>query len=521
MISSARPEATKIGLEILRSGGNAIDAAVAVGFALGVAEPATSGLGGGGFMTIRSAHDPKIHFIDFREIAPELATPNMWKLTEAKEVHNQENEIGAKSISVPGELKGLEYALEKFGSISLEEAIKPSIDLACKGIIVTDLMEKMLGDYSEHLFKCNEAKRIFSLDGEVYKSGDTFKNPGLVETLKRISTGGSAELYEGITAERIVASIQAKGGILTKKDMSSYEVSTREPVTGTYRGYKIISSPPPSSGGTHIIQSLNILEKFDIGTYEVNSTEYIHLFSEVFKFVYEDRANYMADSDFIEIPLEGLRSKDYANDISKQIDMTHSRRPNCINPWTYEHEDTTHFSIGDTEGNLVSVTKTINHFFGSCMVAKNTGILLNDTMADFSTCKYDVNAPGGGKRPLSTMSPTIILKDDKPFAVIGSPGGERIINAVVQVISKLIDHDMDLYEAVESPRFTQNSTNRLQYESRIEKNIIADLKKMGHELVLCNDFDKKMGGVNAVTYDENGVMTGAADPRRDGEARGL
>lgn len=521
MVSSGKPEATEIGLEILRQGGNAIDAAVAVGFAMGVAEPATSGLGGGGFMTVKT---PDMHtplFIDFREYAPENATSDMWEFGEDGKVLNKENAIGPKSVSVPGEVAGLLHALNKYGTLTPEQVMKPSISLAKEGIVVSSMLEKMLKQYEKYLINCEDATRIYLNNKKGFKQGDLLKNPDLASTLERIATNGPTEFYQGQTGRAILDKLEEAGGLITKKDMCDYTVEEKEPVIGSYRGYTIISSPPPSSGGTHIIQALNILESFDVGAMEVNSVEYLHLFSEALKLSYEDRARFMADTNFIDVPLKGLRSKKYSEKLVDKINMDLARVPSCYDPWTYEHDDTTHYSIADEAGNMVSVTKTINHFFGACMVAKDSGVLLNDTMADFSTKKYDVNAVERRKKPLSTMSPTIILKEGKPFAVIGSPGGVRIISVVVQMISKLIDHQMDIQEAIESPRITQDASNRLLFESRIHPNVVKRLDEMGHEMVQCSAYDKKMGGVNALMYTPTGKLVGGADPRRDGIAKGL
>lgn len=518
MISSGRPEATKIGIEILKKGGNAIDAAVAVGFAMGVAEPATSGLGGGGFMTIKVPEQREPIFIDFREHAPKKASPLMWNFDENGKVINRENAIGAKSVSVPGEVAGMIYALEKYGTLSLEEVLEPTIKLAEEGIVVSEMLVKMLKKYCEHLKDCPDAYRIYC--GSL-KKGQMLKNPDLANTLRQISKDGKDVFYKGYIAESIVETVKAKGGLLELEDLAEFDVKVEEPIVGTYRGYTIVSSPPPSSGGTHIIQTLNILENFDISKMEINSTEYLHLFSEAFKLAYEDRAKFMADTRFIDVPLKGLRSKKYAKVLADKVDMSKARKPEVLDPWTYEHDDTTHYSIGDKEGYLVSVTKTINHFFGACMVAKGTGILLNDTMADFSTNRYDVNSVDSKKKPLSSMSPTLILKDGKPVAIIGSPGGVRIINVVVQIISKLIDHGMDIQEAIESPRITQNATNTMLYESRIPTQTIVELTRLGHDMSKCLAWDKKMGGVNGVYYNADGTIIGGADPRRDGVSFGI
>ncbi len=521
MVSSGKEKASQIGIDILNRGGNAIDAAVAVGFAMGVCEPATSGLGGGGFMTIVTPFIDEPIFIDFRESAPEMACPHMWEIGSDGKVVNKENAIGAKSVSVPGEVAGMIYALEKYGTMRLNDVMQPSIKLAEEGVVVTKMMEQMLKQYAKYLKRYEDSSRIFLRNNKYYKAGEIFRNLDLAKSLREISLGGKDRFYNGEIADSIIKTIGDNGGIMTRKDLEEYEVELKKPVIGEYRGYKIISSPPPSSGGTHIIQTLNILENFDVSKLEVNSSEYLHLFSEVFKLVYSDRVKFMGDTNFVDVPLNGLGSKEYAKILSKRIDPNRSQNPNIYDPWTYEHDDTTHYSIGDKEGNLVSVTKTINHFFGACLVAKGTGILLNDTMADFSTKRNDVNSVDSRKKSLSTMAPTIVLKDDKPFLVIGSPGGSRIINIVAQVISKVIDHDMDIQDAINSPRITQNTTNDLFYEDRMTRGVINKLEKMGHDMKKVLPWDKKMGGVQGIRFMEDGTIIGGADPRRDGKAIGL
>ena len=311
------------------------------------------------------------------------------------------------------------------------------------------------------------------------------------------------------------------GGVLSHQDLENFTVRVLEPVRCTYRGYEIISSPPPSSGGTHVAQILNVLENFDVSALEVNSVEYLHLMSEVFKMCYADRAAYMGDPNFVKVPLEGLLSKDYAKELAARFDPEKAQKPAAGDPWKHESISTTHFSIADREGNLVAVTRTINHFFGSCVVPEGTGFLLNDEMEDFTLDPDSKNAVAGGKVPLSCMSPTFILKDGKPFAVLGSPGGIRIISSVVQVISKLIDHGMSLEDAVNSPRIGDDQTDLIIYETRIPANTIQQLEAMGHPVKAYDDWHRIMGSVNGCVVLENGIIAGAADPRRDGLAMGL
>lgn len=516
IVSTAKYEASQAGIEILKKGGNAIDAAVAVGFAIGVCEPFASGIGGGGFMLIRLAETGEDVFIDFREVAPKLAHPDMWKLRIDGEVKGKENSIGGKSVGVPGEVAGLIYALEHYGTMSLEEVMAPAINLAQNGFVVSKLLSTNLKLFSKYLKKYEASRSVYFRNGSPYAEGEILRNPDLANTLRKIAKEGKDAFYKGEIAEEIVKEVREAKGIITMDDLADYDVQIRKPIYGSYRGYEIISSPPPSSGGTHVIQILNILENFGIGAMEINSAEYLHLLSEVFKICYSDRAQYMADSDYVKIPLDGLVSKAYAKELANKIDFGKSKEYKCDDPWRFEHEDTTHFSIADKYGNLVAATQTIGHFFGSCVVAGTTGILLNDQMSDFDAAAGKSNSVQPGKKPLSSMSPTIILKQGKPFAILGSPGGSRIISTVVQVISKLIDHNLKIQDAVDSPRIADDTNCMLYYETRISEETISILNKMGHTALPVGDCDVKMGSVQAVKFEENGLLIGAADPRRDG-----
>lgn len=519
VVSAARIEASKIGIEILKSGGNAIDAAVAVGFALGVCEPSTSGIGGGGFMMIRDKRLREPIVIDFRENAPRNASEDMWEFDEDGNILNRENQIGGKSVAVPGEVAGLLYALEKYGTMSAEEVIYPAAELAEKGFVVTKMMQKHFTDYKDYLRMCPGSADLYFKKNSI-KVGKICRNPDLANTLRNIAKYGSEWFYKGELAKKIIDCVRQRGGIMTAQDLEEYRVTVRKPVVGTYRGYTIYSNSLPSSGGAHIIQTLNILENFHIGGMEVNSAEYLHIFSESFKKVYTDRAKNMADGDFYKVPVKGIISKKYANKIADEIRPDRCTKISIEDPWKYEHADTTHYSIGDSDGNMVSVTKTINNFCGSCMVPEGTGFILNDTMSDFSVVKGDINAVEPFKKPLSTMSPTIIMKDNRPFAILGSPGGDRIICNVVQVISKLIDHKMSIEAAIDSPRITENVKCKIFYESRIDGKVIKQLRELGHETEKVSDYDIRMGGVQGVVYKDDGTIEGAADPRRDGEAIG-
>ena len=523
VVSAGRAEAAEIGRNILAGGGNAIDAAVAVAFAMGVCEPNASGVGGGGFMLLRDGKTGKCVFLDFRENAPANATPDMYtpKAPGSNEDVNMGNVYGGKAVGVPGDVAGLLYALEHYGTMTPAQVISPAARLAREGFVVTPMLHFDMKDHAQQLKTYGDGWKIYLQDGEPYPVDSIVRNPDLADTLDKIAAGGKDAFYKGEIADKIIAQVEKDGGVLTHADLENFTVRVLEPVRGTYRGYELISSPPPSSGGTHVVQILNVLENFDLSAMEVNSFEHLHLLSEVFKVCYADRAAYMGDPNFVEVPLKGLLSKEYAKELAQRIDLKQAQKPAAGDPWKHESMSTTHFSIADAQGNLVAVTRTINHFFGSCVVPEGTGFLLNDEMEGFSIDPASKNAVAGGKVPLSCMSPTFILKDGKPVAVLGSPGGIRIISSVVQVISNLIDHGMTLEEAIATPRIGDDQTDLIIYESRIAPETIAALQAMGHPVRAYEDWHRIMGSVNCCLMQEDGTILGAADPRRDGLAMGL
>lgn len=523
VVSAGRAEAAEIGRDILARGGNAVDAAVAVAFALGVCEPNASGIGGGGFILLRDGKTGENVFLDFRENAPAAATPDMY--TPAEPGSNYDKDMGnvysSKASGVPGDVAGLLYALEHYGTMTPKEVIAPAAALAREGFVVTPLLHQDIKDHREQLKKYGDGWKIYLNGGEPWPVGSMLKNPDLADTLDKIAEGGREVFYEGELADRIISQVEKDGGILTREDLKDFKVRVLKPVRASYRGYELLSSPPPSSGGIHIAQILNVLENFDVASMKPDSAEYLHLLSEVFKICYADRNAYMGDPNFVKVPMEGLLSKEYAKELAARIDMTKAQKPAEGNPFKHESISTTHFSIADSEGNMVAVTRTINHFFGSCAVPEGTGFLLNDEMEDFTLDPSSANAVAGGKIPLSCMSPTILLKDGKPFAVLGSPGGTRIISSVVQVIVNLIDFGMNLEEAVGAPRIGDDQTDLIIYESRIPEETIAKLKEMGHPTYGYDDWNRIMGSVNSCMILPDGTFQGVADPRRDGLAVGL
>lgn len=522
VVSTSKFEASKIGRDILIKGGNAIDAAVAAGFALGVVEPNSSGIGGGGFMVIRSAKTGETVFIDFRERAPKKSKPEMWEVgPDGKVIGNQKDE-GGKAAGIPGEVAGLLYALEKYGTMSREEVIRPAVNLAKNGFIVTPTLSADMKNKFDKLEKYPETAKVFlTAEGLPYEVGENFKNKDMAKTLEIIIKKGKDGFYKGEVAEAIVKTLNKYDGVFTMEDLANYKPLIKKPVVGNYRGYEIISSPSPSSGGAIVIEILNILENFNVGALKVNSPEYLHLFSEAYKLAYADRAKYMGDSAYVPVPMKGFISKAYAKEVAKSIDLNKAKDGVAHDPWIYESQDTTHYSIADKEGNMVSVTKTVNGLFGNSVVASGYGFVLNNEMDDFVTGAGHPNSIEAGKAPLSSMSPTVVLKDGKPFMVLGSPGGTKIISTVSQVISRVIDHGMSMQEAIDTPRLYDNTSNKMGIETRVSNDVIKKLEEMGHIVVKTSDWDRGMGSVQGVLYKKDGTLEGGADPRRDGKALGF
>ena len=526
MASASKYEVSQVGAEIMEKGGNAVDAAVAMGFALGVCEPFTSGLGGGGLCTIHTA-DGQDYFIDFREVAPAAATLDLYLDAEGKS--NGSTVTGGLASGVPGEVAGLLYLLENYGTMTREEVISPAIRIATEGFTVSRYCANAIADAYDKAVQFPEMQSVYwDENGLPYEEGDVITNPGLAKALQKIVDEGRDGFYKGEVAEALVQTIQKYGGVMTLEDLANYEVQVHEPVTSTYRGYKIISSPPPSSGGTHLIEILNILENFDVGSLEINSPEYIHLFAETFKLSYADRAQYMADTNFVpDVPLTGLTSKEYAKERAALIDLDQAQEFYCGDPTLYEHTDTTHYSVADVDGNCVAITKTINYYFGSGVMVGDYGFMMNNQMDDFSTNPESVNKVEPGKKPLSSMSPTVVLNEDgSPFMVLGTPGGARIFASVAQVISRVIDHNIPLHDAISIPKIWNNGgANNLQYENALKgyedyavtDETLAKLVEMGHGDITT----AASGAVQAIEFLEDGTLYGTADPRQDGKAVGV
>lgn len=522
MVVSGKPVASSIGAKILANGGNAVDAAIATGFVVGAFEPNASGIGGGGFMTIYIAETKETVVIDFREVAPANATSEMFdQFRKDDKFDFYGAAFSPQAIGVPGEVMGFETALEMYGTMSMGEVLTPVIEeLENNGIEVTSNLGNIISDMYPYLELNEGSKSVWLKDGLPYEIGDTIFNPDYVASLKAIAEGGSEAFYSGPLAEKMVENVQSLGGVLTLEDLANYKVEIRQPVIGDYRGYEIVSVPPSSSGGTHVIELLNILENFDMTSYEHGSSEAIHLWIEGMKLIYADRAKYMADTAFADVPLHGLTSEEYAKDLSELISMdaviTELDMPDV---WPYESESTTHLSVLDKDGNIVSMTKSVNFFFGSTVTVPGTGIVMNNHMMDFDLSPDAVNSIESGKRPLSSMSPTLVLKDGEPFMVVGSPGGSKIIIAVAEVISNAIDYDMSIIDAVNAPRFYGKLGTDVQVESRISEQTVEELQALGHEVAVKETYYPSLGSANCIMI-KDGVITGVGDPRRDGQAVG-
>lgn len=523
MVATQEANATRVGLDILQRGGNAVDAAVAVGFALAATLPRAGNIGGGGFMMIHDAESGRTVAIDYRETAPKAATRDMY-LDAAGNVDKEAFRFSHKAIGIPGTVAGLTLALRKYGTMTLKDVMAPALRLAGDGFLVSDDMARQLDRRQKRLAQSDATRKIFFNDDDVpLKAGDRLVQRDLWQSLKAISEKGPYAFYRGAIAERIVAEMEANDGIMTLADLAGYAPIEREAVRGTYRGYEIRSMPPPSSGGIHIVQILNMLEGYDLASLGHNSADGLHLMAEAMKRAYADRSKHLGDPGFWKVPVRGLVSKDYAAVLRRGIDPEKATPSTDIlpgDPLPYEGPNTTHYTVMDRFGNTVSNTYTLNFSYGTGIVAEGTGILLNNEMGDFSAkpgvpnayglIGGDANAVGGGKRPLSSMSPTIVLKDGEVLLATGSPGGSRIITTVLQLLINVIDHKMNIAEATHAPRIHHQW---LPDSLRIEEGLSPDTQRLlqakGHTLKQ----GRPMGSLQSIMR-VDGVLYGASDPRR-------
>ncbi|MFS1423295.1 gamma-glutamyltransferase [Shewanella sp. 10N.286.48.B5] len=525
MVASQESLATRIGVDILKQGGNAVDAAVAVGFALAVTLPRAGNIGGGGFMLVHLEKEDKTIAIDYRETAPAKAHKDIFLNEQGDVVKKLSREHGL-AVGVPGTVMGFELALNKYGTMSMSEVVKPAIELAQKGILINSDLADSLDGLKRRISQWPSSAKIFyKSNGDSFAVNDTLVQKDLAHSLSLIAKHGSKGFYQGETAEKIVAAIQAAGGIMSMNDLKNYQVIERTPVTGEYRGYKVVSMPPPSSGGIHIIEMLNVLEHYPIEELGHNTAQTLHLMTETMKHAYADRSEYLGDPDFHNVPTDKLTSQKYADSIAKQIAYNKATPSAEIKPGdlsVYESNQTTHYSVVDKWGNAVSNTYTLNFSYGSGLVAAGTGILLNNEMDDFSAKPGIPNAYGliGGeanaidahKRPLSSMSPTIVMKDGKPFLVTGSPGGSRIITTTLQVIMNVIDHKLNIAEATAAARIHhQWLPDYIGVETSLNNDTVTLLEAKGHQVKTSS----AMGSTQSIVITDKGLF-GTSDPRRAG-----
>jgi gamma-glutamyltranspeptidase/glutathione hydrolase len=536
MVASTERIASQIGVDVMKRGGNAVDAAVAVAFALAVVYPSAGNLGGGGFMMIRRS-DGTATAIDYRETAPAAATRDMYVGPDGELLKGESSSIlGYRASGVPGTVAGMAFALKKYGSgkLTWSELIEPARRLAVDGFVVTHRTEKRLEDYQAILSRFADSRRVFLREGKLYREGEILRQPELAATLGRLQKKGPREFYEGKTARLIAEDMQHNGGLITRQDLRDYTPKERVPLRGSYRGYGIISMPPPSSGGAVLIEMLNILEGFDLQKLHPFSSEYYHLLVEAMRRAYADRAKYMGDTDFSSIPIEGLIEKAYAQRQRSTINPQRASSSSEIGagkPTGYESTETTHFTIVDAAGNAVSNTYTLNLWFGSGVVAKGTGVLLNNEMDDFASKPGEPNSYGAiqsernavapQKRPLSSMTPTFVLRPDGTlYFAIGAKGGTTITNTVLQIISNVIDHGMNMQEAIDSPHIHHQwlPDEILDEPLGLSADTRRALEARGHRFATKPNY---MGNAQGIMIEEKtGMRLGASDAREDGAAVG-
>ena len=528
MVVSARGEASKIGVAIMKQGGNAFDAMIATDLALLVSHPSAGNIGGGGFMIYRQK-DGAIGALDYREKAPLAATKNMY-LDENGNVEIDKSQIGALAVGVPGTVAGLFEVHKKFGTLPFEKLIAPAIQLAEKGVVVTKKQAVHLNSYKQDFKEAN--KRTILLDKN-WQAGDTIKYPKLAETLKRIQTHGRDDFYKGETADILVDYVQKLGGIITKEDLAAYEVKWREPTTFMYKDHKIISMPPPSSGGICLAQILKSIEPFDVEQYAHNSTQYIQVITEAERRAFADRSYFLGDPDFITIPTDSLISEPYLAKRMADFDWKQATASSELSRGVfpgYESNETTHYSIVDPFGNSVAVTTTLNSTYGSKVYVEEGGFFLNNEMDDFSAkpgtpnvyglVGAEANAIAPQKRMLSSMSPTIVEKDGQLKMVLGSPGGSTIITSVMQNILNVLAYDMSMQEAVSKPRFHhQWLPDSIKFETLFDTLNFPSLKNLGYNIDQSNS--PIIGKVDAILVQPDGKLEGGADPRGDDAANGF
>jgi gamma-glutamyltranspeptidase/glutathione hydrolase len=526
MVVTRERHATDIGVKVLQSGGNAVDAAVAVGFALAVTHPSAGNIGGGGFMLIRLA-DGRTTFIDFRERAPGAASRNMYLDPAGKAT--EDSVVGYRAAGVPGTVRGLEYASQKYGRKPWAELLRPSVDLAAKGFVLSYGQAQGLRSAARTLSRFPESNRIFLRNGKYYEAGDTFVQPDLGRTLDRIARFGSKDFYEGETAQLLARDMKEHGGLITVDDLKAYKAIERRPLTGKYRGYDLITAPPPSSGGVGVLQMLGVLEGTQYEKSGAGSATSVHYIAEAMRRYFADRSEHLGDPDFVKVPITAMLDPQYVAKLRASIDPEKATPSTAIHAAKFspsESYETTHYSVADADGNIAIVTYTLNGSYGSRVTATGLGFLLNNEMDDFAPkpgeanmyglIQGEANAIAPRKTPLSSMTPTILLKDGKPVLALGSPGGPTIINTVLEVILNFVDFKMNVQDAVNWPRFHhQWLPDELRMEPGYSPDTVALLAARGYNVKRVTS----QGECAAIAF-QNGWLEGAADPRTEGTAQG-
>lgn len=524
MVAVQNAIAAEVGAAVLAEGGNAVDAAVAVGMALSVTLPRAGNIGGGGFMLVYLAERDETIAIDYREKAPAAATRDMY-LDADGNVDNAKARFSVLSAGVPGTVAGLHHALSRYGTKSWKDVVMPAVELARDGIIVSaDLASALAGRRQRLGRDAASLAKFYKPDGSAYRAGERWRQPELAWALEQIANDGPEAFYQGAVADRIVSFMQASGGLITKADLAGYTVAEREPVRGEYREFDIVTMPPPSSGGVLLVQMLNVLEQFNLRDSGFGSARTIHVMTEAMRTAYADRSQHLGDPDYYEPDYGWLMSPAYAREIAEQIDVDQARRSEDVAPGVnqgYESPDTTHYSVMDATGNVVANTYTLNFSYGSGITVPGAGFLLNNEMDDFSAkpgtpngyglLGDEANAIEPGKRPLSSMTPTIVFRNGEPFLVTGSPGGSRIITTVLQIVLNVIEHQMSVLDAVDAPRFHhQWEPDAVFFEAGFSPDTLALLESMGHEV---DTRRRTMGSAQSILFDGK-YFRGAADPRR-------
>jgi len=524
MVVSQNAIATKVGVEILRQGGNAVDAAVATAFALAVTLPRAGNIGGDGFMMVYMAKTQETVFIDYRGIAPKAAKLETFVDENGKEMDDVASR-GYRAPTVPGTVAGLYLAHQKYGKLPWKQVVEPAFKLASDGVALSPDEAFVFSWGKQRLSESAAGKAVFyKADGELYRAGEILKQPDLAWSLRQIADKGADAFYRGEIAQRFAADMKAHGGLITAEDLASYKAVVRKPLVGSYRGLTVMTSPPASAGGATLLEMLNILETFDLKASGLGSAKTLHLQAEAMKMAYADRSRYLGDTDFVKVPLGGFASKAYGVERAKLINpdkATPAKDLGVGDPWAFESHNTTHFSVADADGNAVSNTFTLGADFGSGVMVAGAGFVLNNQMNNYAHAAawralksgrpLPPNALQPGKRVLSTMMPTMIFKDGKPWLITGTPGGSTIIDTVLQVIVNVVDFKLNVAEATHQPRIFQDASDSLRVEPNFNPDTVALLKAMGHPITS----DETMGSAQSIMIDK-GLFLGGADPRRPG-----